>query len=620
MVYKVIFGENKLQISSNESFGIWVLEFVMRYLSIILLLFPFSLLAQDSLRLQVICVDKNDGFLKKNITYNTNHQSPTTIIPQLNQILLQLHGKGYLAASVDSLSTKNSLYTAHLYVGDVYEWASLQNGNIPDVFLNKIGFKERFYSDKPFHYREIKNIQEKLLAYAENNGFPFAQIWLDSIYINENKIAAHLYMKRNQAIVFEAINVETETKISEKYLSGYLGIKPGDLYEEGKVKKISSRIRELAFLEEERPPNITFVKDKATVNLFLKNKKANRFDFLIGFLPNNSETGGLLLTGNAEIDLKNPFGTGKEIRLEWEQLRAGTQRLQSEFLYPYFLGLPFGFEVDFDLYKRDSSYLDLVRDIGVQYHFEGGNYLKAFWNVTATNLLEINENQVIATRRLPTNIDISNSTYGLEYRYEKLDYRFNPRKGYDLTIRAGAGTKRIDPSQKIADLSDPNDLTFDYASLYDTLQLKSFQYSLNINIARYWQLNKRSTIKTGVQSGWRISQNDLYQNELFRIGGNRLLRGFDEEAVFASLYTVFTTEYRFLIGQNSYLYAFGDYAYIENKSVENSIRDQPFGFGAGMTFETRAGVFGISYALGRQLGNPIDFQTGKIHLGYVSLF
>jgi len=57
-------------------------------------------------------------------------------------------------------------------------------------------------------------------------------------------------MKRNQPIVFEAINVETDTKISGNYLSGYLGIKSGDVYEESKVKKISSRIRELAFIEE----------------------------------------------------------------------------------------------------------------------------------------------------------------------------------------------------------------------------------------------------------------------------------------------------------------------------------------------------------------------------------
>jgi len=591
-----------------------------RLITVILCLFIFKLSAQDSLRLNVIALDKDDIFIKKNINYKKEKHNEASLAQNLNQVLLQLHDKGYLAASIDSFISHDTTRIAYLHAGDQYEWASLKNGNIQDVFLDKIGFKERMYSDNAFHYREVKNLQEKLLTYSEKNGFPFARVWLDDIQIDSNKITARLYMQKGKPIVYDGVNVETKTKISENYLEGYLGIKSGDLYDEEQVKKISSRLRELAFLSETRPPSITFVKDKATVNLFLKNKKASRFDFLVGFLPNNSETGRLLLTGNAEIDLKNPFGTGKEIRLEWEQLRAGTQRLESEFLYPYFLGLPFGFDLSFDLYKRDSSYLDIVRDVGVQYHLEGGNYLKAFWNNSTTNLLEVNDNQVIQTRQLPTNIDISNSTFGLEYRLEKLDYRYNPRKGFDLMVSAGAGIKRIKKNQKITQLRDPNDLTFDYSSLYDTLQLRSFQYTFKTDIARYWQVSGRSTIKTSASAAWLLSENQLYQNELFRIGGNKLLRGFDEEAVFASLYAVFTAEYRYLIGQNSYLYAFGDYALLENKSTNAAIFDQPFGFGAGMTFETRAGIFGISYALGRQLNNPIDFRAGKIHFGYVSLF
>jgi hypothetical protein len=43
-----------------------------------------------------------------------------------------------------------------------------------------------------------------------------------------------------------------------------------------------------------------------------------------------------------------------------------------------------------------------------------------------------------------------------------------------------------------------------------------------------------------------------FRNELFQIGGNRLLRGFDEESQFVSQYLVPSVEYRYLIGQNSY--------------------------------------------------------------------
>ncbi len=589
-------------------------------LTVILIFTHLALSAQDSLRLSVIALDKDDVFIKKNIIYKKDNHNPASLSQTLNQTLFQLHDKGYLAASIDSLAAMDTLRMAYLYVGEQYEWASLKNGNVQAAFLDKIGFKERLYSGKVFHYRELRNVQEKLLTYAENNGFPFARVWLDSLQIEGHQIAARLYFEQGRPITFDGVNVETKANVSDAYLSGYLGIKKGELYDEAQVKKISSRLRELTFLSEERPPAVTFVKDKATVNLFLKNKKASRLDGIIGFLPNNSETGRLLLTGNAEIDLINPFGTGKEIRLELERLRAGTSRMEAKFLYPYVLGLPFGFDFNFDLYRRDSSYLDIIRDIGVQYHLDGGNYLKAFWNTTATNLLEINENQIIQTRRLPQNIDISNSTFGLAYQLQKLDYRYNPRKGFDVKLRAGAGIKRIDKNQKITSLEDPNDTNFQYESLYDTLQLRSFQYTLNADVAKYWQVSQRSTLKTNLSGGWLVSQNNLYQNELFRIGGNRLLRGFDEESVFASMYAVLTAEYRYLIGQNSYFYAFTDYALIQNKSVNMDIFDQPFGFGAGMTFETKAGIFGISYALGRQLNNPIDLRSGKIHFGYVSLF
>jgi len=56
--------------------------------------------AQDSLRLDIICLDKNNNFLKKNISYNNENHSPVSLIQELNQVLLQLHDKGYLAASV----------------------------------------------------------------------------------------------------------------------------------------------------------------------------------------------------------------------------------------------------------------------------------------------------------------------------------------------------------------------------------------------------------------------------------------------------------------------------------------------------------------------------------------
>ena len=118
-----------------------------------------------------------------------------------------------------------------------------------------------------------------------------------------------------------------------------------------------------------------------------------------------------------------------------------------------------------------------------------------------------------------------------------------------------------------------------------------------------------------------FSNKDVYANEQFRLGGNKLLRGFNEESLQATRYLMSSFEWRLLIGKNSFLAAFADWAYLENLTNRNQFIQRPFGMGAGMNFETPAGIFGISLAVGRSNpGEALDFRAPKFHLGYVSLF
>ena len=40
----------------------------------------------------------------------------------------------------------------------------------------------------------------------------------------------------------------------------------------------------------------------------------------------------------------------------------------------------------------------------------------------------------------------------------------------------------------------------------------------------------------------------------------------------------------------------------------------------GGSFETKAGIFSLNYAVGKQLNNPIDFSSAKIHFGFLNQF
>ena len=120
-------------------------------------------------------------------------------------------------------------------------------------------------------------------------------------------------------------------------------------------------------------------------------------------------------------------------------------------------------------------------------------------------------------------------------------------------------------------------------------------------------------------AGWFQSPN-TFRNELFQIGGYKLLRGFDEESIFSSAFGVGTVEYRYLLGQNSFLSAFMDYGLSTNNSLEVKANNNFLGAGVGMAFETKAGIFNITYAAGKRDDEKFNLRQSKIHLGYVNYF
>ena len=556
--------------------------------------------------------------LPKKFSLKTEYANVDELNRALQSLVLKLQGNGYIEASVDSQQTQGDTLFAYLHTGRQYEWAALSSGNVEDELLQQIGFKEKFYSGTTFNYKSAETLLQKVVTYHENNGYPFAQVQLDSITIEDDKIAAALFLVRRQMIQYDTVAVHGDSRVSKKFLYSYLNIKPKGLYNESVIRKVNKRLSTLAFLQVEKPMQVLFQGEQAKLHLYLKNKKASRFDFLLGVLPNNAQTGKVLITGEILLDLLSPFGRGEQFFLNWKRLQARTQSLDVAFKFPYLFSTPIGIDLGFNLYKHDTLYLDLDWDIGFQYLFAGGNYFKAFVHNKMTNVLNVDTNAIVNSRKLPAMNDVRNTLFGVEYFQENLDYRLNPKRGYSVQVKAAAGTRKIKELSEVTGLNDPENPGSTFESLYDSVDLKTVQYKFDYRLDKFWQIGKRSTMKTALRGGAIISDN-IFQNELYRIGGSRMLRGFDEEAIFASLFNVVTLEYRFLLSKNSYFNLFYDAAYVENRA-DGYENDFPFGFGAGLAFETKAGLFGVSYALGRQQSAPIDFRAAKIHFGYVSYF
>jgi outer membrane protein assembly factor BamA len=327
----------------------------------------------------------------------------------------------------------------------------------------------------------------------------------------------------------------------------------------------------------------------------------------------------LLVTGEANINLKNALGGGETIGVNWQQLQPKSPRLNLLFIQPYLFKSPFGINLAFDLYKKDSSYININMVLGGQYMVSSFQSLSIFLQSQRTNVLTVDTNQVLMTKKLPDLADLSSLNFGVMYSLVKTDYRFNPRKGTETMMNVAVGTRKLKENEAIINMHDPNDPTFEYASLYDSVDTKSYQFRIRIDAAHYFPISRASTFKTAAQFGLFQSQT-IFRNELFQIGGYKLLRGFDEESIFASQFLVLTGEYRYLIGQNSYLFGFADFGWIRNAQPEPDIKNHFFGTGLGIAFETKAGVFNISYAVGKRNDTQFDLRQSKIHLGFLTFF
>lgn len=537
------------------------------------------------------------------------------------QIREALKKKGLVAASVDSVVIDSSAAQVWLYVGKTFKWKELKTDSIPNEWLNASGYRAKNFSNQILNFQTLQQIQERLLIKLENTGYPFARIYLDSLIMAEEGISANLKINKGPLYKIDSIRIYGTVKLSNKFIQRYLEIANGDIYQKQKLLNISQRLLQLPYLSEERKWSMNLLGSGSILNLYLKEKKSSQINGIIGFLPSNDQLGGnkLLVTGDFNLNLKNQFGVGESLMLLFQQIQVKSPRLQLSYQQPFLFGSAFGADFSFDGFKKDSSFLNINLQIGAQYAFGGNRSGKVFFQQFITNLLDIDTLSIRLSKRLPDQIDQTTTNIGVDYEWFNTDYRFNPRKGYDLKFIGSAGIRKIRPNNSITSLKNPVDPNFNYQSLYDTLKTRSYTFRIKANAARYFKTGKQTTLKTAINGGLIQSPN-LFRNELFQIGGFRLLRGFDEESIFASAYAVATMEYRLLIGLNSFLYAFTDGGWVRNKSQFSNTTRQFIGAGFGMAFETKAGIFNVAFAGGKRSDVPLNLRQMKIHFGYVNFF
>jgi outer membrane protein assembly factor BamA len=589
---------------------------LLRYMCLWATVFLFAehTVAQNTV-LKIQSVDKTEVFIQQQLGIKNQFTNTQSCIDYIEKLPANLQAKGYLSASVDSITKQEDVFTIYLFVGEKYLWKKLiiQEADWP-ILLNA-GIKKNTFAAEPFNPEQVKLVQEKLLDYFETNGYPFASIKFDSLSIEDKNVSAKLLIDKGILYKMDNISLYGNAKISKQFLYKYLGIIPNSIYNTKKLATINQRLLELPYLQQTQPWRLSMLGKAYLLDLFIDNKKSNQVDAIIGMLPNNQQIdGALLFTVDAKVKLQNAFAKGEIIGLNWQQIQPKSPRLNVLFQQPYIFNSQFGLDFSFDLFKKDSSFLNIQSNIGLLYEISTKQKTKILFQSYRTNLLDVDTTTIKLTKKLPDIVDVVTNSLAIDYEYSGTNYRFNPSAGSELKFTIAAGSRKIVKNNAVTQIKSN---TFNYTSLYDSLDLNSYQLRIRANAAKYFPVSKFAIIKTGLQAGL-LQSPSIFRNEMFQIGGFKTLRGFDEESIFANQFAIATAEYRYLFGLNAYFNVFTDVATTCNSIINKNY--SYIGFGAGLAFETKQGIFNINIATGKRNDLIFDLRQTKIHIGFVSLF
>ncbi|MEN8787155.1 MAG: hypothetical protein ABF270_04985, partial [Flavobacteriales bacterium] len=517
------------------------------------------------------------------------------LVFQKNKIILELQSEGYISSwlRLNKISSDTSFY--EIKKGYQYTWKSLTvTDRIPFGLIKK-------GKEKHITKQGISSVVSRVLSYCQDIGYPFVSCYFDSIVIENDSISGIVQLNLNQFIVFDSLEIKGGSSISHQTLMRLIGYVQGMPYRESYIEKLPSVLSSFPFLSMIRSPEVYFFDGKASLVLYLEEKKNNRFDGVIGINPDENSS-GLEIVGEVNIELTNVFKRAESISLNWEKIKENSQRFKVGFDYPFLYGSKLGTETNLNYFRQDTSFANLDFKLGLSYFIDNYQSFKLGWN-------SINSNSLVQSVRndLPSTNSFVSNYLSFGYESAKFNYRLNPRSGVGVCFTINSGFKKIDKNTDFVN------------SRYQDLEENTQQFRFDFELIKFLPLFKKATAMFKLTSGNIVGEN-IFLNELYQLGGLSSLRGFNQQSLFASNYYFLTTEYRYLFDRNSSVFAFVEGGFYESNRLNNYENGLPVGAGFGVNFATKSGVFTLTYALGKQNDNPVLGRNGKVHFGYISLF
>lgn len=442
-------------------------------------------------------------------------------------------------------------------------------------------------NNSPLTTSRLEQQLEVILKKYDDLGFPFAYLQFNNYQLINNTLNAEVSIDPGPQIRLDSLVILGYDKVAKGILKYEIGYRQGMPYSDRSLQRIEKNILALPYLSSRRPPAIAFFRENSTLYLYLEKANNNQITGIVGL--NTNAEGRSTLNGDFQLALQNTFNRGEEIGVRWRRPDESVEDFNLSLDYPFLFHSPFGLSSDLAIFRQDSSFVNRKFKGQASYWLAQNSYFLGAVEFTSSSALS--ETAESSFNNLG---DYSSTRFKLGVDLSTLNNRIVASSGYRILALALSARRESD--------GDPVN-----------------QYGWELKAENYWNFSGNWVYFSGLMSEALFSE-QLFDNELFRLGGIKTLRGFNELSLFSSGYGILQNEMRFMLGSKDYLSVFSDVAYTEKKEGPAINANWHLGLGTGINFQTKAGIFSLFLAVGKSNRDNFDFRNTKVHLSYINTF
>jgi hypothetical protein len=167
----------------------------------------------------------------------------------------ELHLEGYLEARLKTLDFDTKSATFHL--GKQYQWINVELQPEDKLFFAPVFVRMR-WQNSTISQRELAANADRILTYAEQNGYPFAAVGLDSIQTEGGKVTARLDINRGPLVLIDSLVLKGEATISQSFMEQYLDIGSDEPCNEREGGEVRRKQGGLSLVQRREEPGVCF--------------------------------------------------------------------------------------------------------------------------------------------------------------------------------------------------------------------------------------------------------------------------------------------------------------------------------------------------------------------------